>query len=343
MTKYWRAIPHTDPARPANARLLAGGWAWFDRVECLSRGAPPQVLELRDVPDAALDAMTAPRAPIAGLTLDQPRLMGILNTTPDSFSDGGAHNDTASAVARAHQMQEEGADIIDVGGESTRPGADVVENIEEIARTAPIIAALHAQGRAVISLDTRKAPVAEVGMQAGAHILNDVSGLRYDPALADVAARTGAPLILMHSIGTPKTMQAAAPGAYTDVLLDVYDGLTAAIARATAAGVARAQIIVDPGVGFGKTQAQNLALIRRISLFHTLGCTILLGVSRKGFIGTIGAEPRADHRGPGSAGVGLWALGQGVPLLRVHDIAMHKQAIALWCAAGHLAVEKQED
>ena len=335
MTDYWRAIPHTDPARPAHARLLAGGWAWFDRVEHLSRTAPARVVELADVPTEALNAMTTPREPLAGLSLDQPRLMGILNTTPDSFSDGGIHDTTAAAVARAHEMLEEGADLIDVGGESTRPGADVIDVAEEIARTAPVIAAL--RGDAIISLDTRKSSVADAGMKAGAQILNDVSGLRYDSSLADVAAHTGGTLILMHSIGTPQTMQAQAAEAYGDVLLDVYDGLLDAIAIATAAGVARSQIVVDPGVGFGKTQEQNLALISRISLFHSLGCAVLLGVSRKGFIGAIGSEPRAEKRGPGSAGVGLWAVGQGVPLLRIHDIRMHKQAIALWRAAGQLA------
>ncbi len=316
---------------------MAGSWAWFDTVEHLSRVAPAKVVGLEDVPADVLAAMTAPRAALHGVTLDQPRLMGILNTTPDSFSDGGAHNDVSTALARAGQMEAEGADIIDIGGESTRPGADVVDDADEIARTAPVIAALRDNGRALISLDTRKSTVARAGMQAGVISSNDVSGLRYDPALADVAAHTGAPLILMHSIGTPKTMQAQAAEAYGDVLLDVYDGLAAAIETAVAAGVARSRIIVDPGVGFGKTQAQNLALIARISLFHSLGCAILLGVSRKGFIGTIGAEPHADRRGPGSAGMGLWALGQGVPLLRVHDIGLHRQAIALWRAAGQMA------
>lgn len=332
MTDYWRAIPSTDPARPKAALSLAGGWAWFDRVECLSRAAPPRIVSARDTPTDVIAAMTAPRTPLGVLTLDQPRLMGILNTTPDSFSDGGHHNALEAAVARAQDMASGGADIIDVGGESTRPGATDVEPDEEIARTAPVIAALKKRG-IILSLDTRKSTVARAGMVAGANILNDVSGLRFDPQMADVAAKTGAPLILMHSLSTPQTMQAEAATAYTDVLLDVYDGLSAAIKTAERAGVARDKIIVDPGIGFGKTQAQNLALIARLSLFHSLACAILLGASRKGFIGTIGAEPQVDKRGPGSAGIGLWALGQGVQLLRVHDIAIHKQAIALWCAA----------
>lgn len=332
MTLYWRAIPSLDPARPNGALPLAGGLAWFDHVECLSRTGAPKILSAADAPGHIIAALTKPRTPIAQLPLDQPRLMGILNTTPDSFSDGGHHADLQQAVARAEEMAAQGADIIDIGGESTRPGATDLDSSEEIERTAPVIAALR-ETNMLLSLDTRKSTVARAGLQAGVHILNDVSGLRFDPTLADVAATSGAPLILMHSIATPQTMQAEAATAYQDVLLDVYDGLAAAIATAEAAGVARDKIIVDPGIGFGKNQPQNLALIQRISLFHSLGCAILLGVSRKGFIGTIGDEPQADKRGPGSAGVGLWALGQGVQVLRVHDIALHKQAVALWRAA----------
>lgn len=332
MTYYWRAIPSIDPARPAAALPLAGGWAWFDRVERLTRGGPAKIVPLSDVPEGVLSRMSAPRAPLGALSLDEPRTMGILNTTPDSFSDGGHHIELEAAVARARQMVTEGAEIIDIGGESTRPGAAFVTPEEEIARTAPVIKALQGVGT-VISLDTRKSAAARAGMAAGAHILNDVSGLRYDPEVADVAATTGAPLILMHSIATPDTMQAEAASAYSDVLLDVYDGLRKAMEMAVSAGVARDRIIVDPGIGFGKTQPQNLALIQRVSLFHSLGCAILLGVSRKGFIGTIAAQPQADKRGPGSAGIGLWALGQGVQILRVHDIEMHTQMIALWRAA----------
>ncbi|GAB5445625.1 dihydropteroate synthase [Gymnodinialimonas sp.] len=332
MSCYWRAIPSLDPARPTGALPIAGGSAWFDHVECLSRDAAPTIVPVAEAPSQILHKIQAPRADLAGLSLDRPRLMGILNTTPDSFSDGGRFSGLEAAVDHVRKMQAEGADLIDIGGESTRPGAEEVPVAEEIARTAPVIDALRGSGT-ILSLDTRKAAVAEAGMAAGAAILNDVSGLRFDPRLAEVAAKAGADLILMHSIATPETMQAEAATAYDNVLLDVYDGLAAAIARAEAAGVARRKIVVDPGIGFGKTQAQNLALIQRISLFHSLGCAILLGVSRKGFIGTLGAEPQADRRGPGSAGVGLWALGQGVQVLRVHDIALHKQAVALWSAA----------
>lgn len=332
MTSYWRAIPSLDSARPSGALPLAGGWSWFDRVEHLTRAGLSEVVPLAAVPDDIVHKMTRPRADLASLALDVPRLMGILNTTPDSFSDGGRFEGVSRSVAGARAMVADGADLIDIGGESTRPGAEEVAVSEEIDRTAPVIEALGGEGL-ILSLDTRKAAVAEAGLAAGATALNDISGLRFDPRLAEVAAKSGAPLIVMHSIGTPQTMQTEAATAYSDVLLDVYDGLDAAIARAEAAGVCRDKILVDPGIGFGKTQQQNLALIQRLSLFHSLGCGILLGVSRKGFIGTLGAEPDAAKRGPGSAGIGLWALGQGVQLLRVHDIALHKQAVALWWAA----------
>jgi dihydropteroate synthase len=333
MSDYFRPIPSVDPARPSGALPLAGGWAWFDRVERVSRTDPSEILPVSEAPDAMLEALVAPRASLAGLALDAPCLMGILNVTPDSFSDGGLHDDVAAACDRAARMQAEGADLVDVGGESTRPGAAEVPAEIEIARTVPVIEALARSATPpLVSLDTRKSAVAEAGLAAGAAILNDVSGLRFDPRLADVAASRGTPLILMHSLATPETMQAEAPTAYDDVLLDVYDGLAAAVAQAESAGVPRSRIVVDPGIGFGKTEAQNLALIRRVALFHGLGCAILLGVSRKGFIGRIGVEPDAAKRGPGSAGIGLWAVSQGVQILRVHDIRLHRQALDLWNA-----------
>ncbi|AHM05665.1 Dihydropteroate synthase [Roseibacterium elongatum DSM 19469] len=333
MSDYYRPIPQVDPAPLPGCYPLAGGWTRFSHVERLTRTAPPEILPASQLPETALAPLVAPRAPLAGLAFDSPRLMGILNVTPDSFSDGGRHGGVAAACAHAARMLGKGADLIDIGGESTRPGAPETPEADEIARVVPVIAALRAQGiTAPLSLDTRKSGVARAGLDAGAAILNDVSGLRHDPDLAQVAAETGAPLILMHSIGTPETMQALAADAYTDVLLDAFDALAAAIARAVAAGVPRARIMVDPGIGFGKTEAQNLALLRRISLFHGLGCAILLGVSRKGMIGRIGGVSDPAARGPGSAGVGLWAISQGIQMLRVHDMDTHAQALRLWQA-----------
>jgi dihydropteroate synthase len=331
--EYLRPIPLTDPAAPPDAVRLAGGWVRFTHLECLSRDAPPRIVAAADVEPERLAPFLAPRAGLAGLAFDRPHLMGILNVTPDSFSDGGRHADHAEAVVAAERMLAEGASLIDIGGESTRPGAPELPEAEEIARVLPVMETLRARGMAApISLDTRKSGVAAAGLSAGAQIVNDVSGLRHDPALARVAARTGAGLIVMHSIGTPETMQGLAPAAYGDVLLDVYDALAACVARAEAAGVPRSRIMVDPGIGFGKTLEQNMAILKRLSLFHGLGCAVLLGVSRKGMIGTIAGEPVAARRAPGSAAIGLWGIAQGMQMLRVHDIRDHQQALALWQA-----------
>jgi dihydropteroate synthase len=335
MTDYVRPIPTADPAMAGRGLPLAGGWIRFAEAEILHRGRPSRIVPAEALPEDVRERLTRPRAPLAGLALDRPRIMGILNLTPDSFSDGGRHADAPAALARAEEMVRDGADILDIGGESTRPGAAEVPVAQEIARTSPVIEALAAAGPGVpLSLDTRKAAVARAGLAAGAGIVNDVSGLRFDPSLAAVVAEAEAPLVLMHSIGTPQTMQGLAAEAYEDVLLDVYDALEEAVARAVGAGVPRERIVVDPGLGFGKTDAQNRALLQRLSLFHALGCPVLLGASRKGMIGRVAGVEEPSRRGPGSAGIGLWAVAQGVQILRVHDIDMHRQAIALWMACG---------
>jgi dihydropteroate synthase len=230
---------------------------------------------------------------------------------------------------QARLLAAEGAALLDIGGESTRPGAAEVPVPEEVARTAPVIAALRDAGLP-LSIDTRKAGVARRALAAGAGMVNDVSALTFDAGLAAVVAAAGVPLVLMHAQGTPATMQDAP--AYDDVLLDVYDWLEHRIAVAEGAGIARARIVVDPGIGFGKTAAHNLALIRGLSLFHGLGCPVLLGASRKRFIGTISGEERADRRVAGSLAVALAAAAQGVQLLRVHDVAETRAALALWQA-----------
>ncbi len=316
-----------DPATPG-AQRLAGGWAWFAQVEVLSRTAPPTILAATDLPDDVVARLTAPRPAIAGLGFDQPRIMGILNVTPDSFSDGGAYLAPDAALARARAMGR--ADLLDIGGESTRPGATEVPVAEEIARTVPIIAALKDSLPHPISIDTRKAAVAAAARDAGAAMVNDVSGLSFDPAMAGYLGQTASPVCLMHAQGTPETMQQNPR--YDDVLLDVFDGLAAARDTALAAGVPADQILLDPGIGFGKTQAHNLALLRGIGLFHALGCPLLLGVSRKGFIGTLGAAPNPADRAPGSIALGLMAVTQGVQVLRVHDVEETAQALALWRA-----------
>lgn len=326
---YFRPIAMTDPARPADALRLAGGWCWFDRVEAIERGGARRVIPASDLPADVRDRLTAPRAPVCGLSMDHPRIMGILNVTPDSFSDGGAHFGVDAAVSHAREMLAAGAEILDIGGESTRPGATEVPVAEEIARVAPAIAALRAAGEgAPISVDTRKAAVAEAALAAGAGYVNDVSAMVFDPAMAALVARAGAEICLMHAQGLPETMQA--DPRYDDVLLDVYDGLSERLAAAEAAGIDRARITLDPGIGFGKRLEHNLALIRGLSLFHGLGCAVLLGVSRKRFIGTIGGAEKATDRAPGSVAMALAGLAQGIQIFRVHDIVETRQAMRLW-------------
>ncbi|NOX73852.1 MAG: dihydropteroate synthase [Alphaproteobacteria bacterium] len=327
---YFRPIAQTDRARPGDARALAGGASWFSHVEVLVRGQGARVVPVADIPTDVATRISAPRAPICGFSLERPRLMGVLNVTPDSFSDGGQFERPEAALAQAHAMVAAGADILDIGGESTRPGADFVPAPQEITRTAPVIAALADVG-APISIDTRKAGVAAAAMRAGAGLINDVSAFEYDPKMLEVARSSGAVVCLMHASGDPKTMQDKP--AYDDVLLDVYDYLERRVAYCEARGISRTRIMVDPGIGFGKTQAHNLALIRGLSLFHGLGCAILLGVSRKRFIGVIGDAPIAAERAPGSLALGLEGLRQGVQMLRVHDIRETRQAVSLWRAA----------
>ena len=330
MKQYFRPLVQVGAARPDTALPLAGGWGWFTHVEVLERGRAPVVISA-DQAYYDLSALTHARAPIAGLEWDRPQVMGILNVTPDSFSDGGQHHGDA-ATAHAVQMVQDGAVMIDVGGESTRPGAETVDPQDEITRTAPAIAAIRAAGiETPISIDTRKAAVAAAALDAGADVVNDVAGFTYDAALAPLCAFRGAPVCVMHAQGDPATMHHDPH--YDDVLLDVYDYLEERITALAGQGIARDQIIADPGIGFGKTLEHNMTLLNRLSLFHGLGVPILLGVSRKRFIGTLADEPDASRRGPGSVGVALAALGQGVQLIRAHDVALHTQAIALWRAS----------
>ncbi len=331
MKRYYRPIPMTDPARPRAAKILAGGWCWFDRVEVLERGRDPEIISASELPAEIARNLTHARARIAGLDMTEPRLMGILNVTPDSFSDGGRFNTSDLAIGRAQEMTTAGADILDIGGESTRPGADLVPSDDEISRTIPVIKALRSAGlTTAISLDTRKGDVARAGIAAGADLINDVSALSYDPAMAGIVAGSNLPVCLMHARGVPKTMMSEA--SYGDVLLDVYDYLEEKLTEAETAGISRDRVILDPGIGFAKDLAQNLTLLNRISLFHSLGCTLLLGASRKRFIGTISGEEDAQARAPGSIAVALAAISQGVQIVRVHDISETRQAMKLQMA-----------
>jgi dihydropteroate synthase len=279
--------------------------------------------------EATLDTLSAPRPFFAGLSLERPRLMGIVNATPDSFSDGGDHAGADAAIARGKDLVAAGADIVDVGGESTRPGAEPVSAEVELARVRPVVEGLARAGTRV-SIDTRRAAVMAAALDAGAALVNDVTALTGDPASLDLVARRGAPVVLMHMKGEPKSMQHDPQ--YDDVVLEVYDYLAARVATCVAAGIPRARIAIDPGLGFGKSFAHNHELLERLALFHGLGCAILIGASRKGFTaGGARLEPKA--RLAGSLAAALAALGQGAQLLRVHDVAETRQAVQIWRGA----------
>lgn len=341
MKDYFRPLIQTDPIRATGAYTLASGWGWFTHVQHLNRSGGGKVIAADDAPASWISALTQPRPAIAGLDFSRPRLMGILNVTPDSFSDGGRFNAPEAARARALALESDGADIIDIGGESTRPGADFIPVVEEKARTVPVIEAVRRGSTIPISIDTRKAAVADAALHAGAGIVNDVAAFTFEPDLARIAAAAGAPVCLMHAQGDPATMQN--DPSYANVLLDVYDFLEERVEFACAQGIPRENIIVDPGIGFGKTVAHNLALIAGLSLFHGLGCPVLLGVSRKKFIGTLGNAPDSDDRLPGSLAIALRAVEQGVQIIRAHDIAETRQALTLWEAAAGLCNEQDSE
>jgi len=330
MNIYYRPIPQTDPLRPVDARAIGGGQTWFTHLEVLQRGQTGRRVSVQDVPTEVIDRISAARVALAGLSFEKPVIMGILNVTPDSFSDGGQHAGLDQALHHAQAMVRDGADVIDIGGESTRPGADEIDPMVERTRTEPVIEALRRALKTPISIDTRKAGVADAALAAGADIVNDVSGFTFDPALAPLCAERRAPVCVMHALGDPQTMQDNPQ--YDNVLLDVYDFLEQQIAVLGRLGIERSQIIVDPGIGFGKSQAHNLELLNGISLFHALGCPILLGASRKGFIRDLSPAPKPEDRVYGSIAVALAAVAQGVQIVRVHDVWETRAALNLWQA-----------
>lgn len=329
---------------------LAGGLNWFAGYELLAvvegRRVSTTLVPIDRI-DAAIDAMTDTQAELARamrariesprlpmqlgeriLRFDQPIVAGILNVTPDSFSDGCSDAvDPAMASARGVAQAEAGAGLIDVGGESTRPGSTPVWEGDEIARVVPVIERLAPSG-AAISIDTRKASVMEAALAAGAHVVNDVAALLYDDRAIDVVARANCPVILMHS-PDPKS-GGHAEERHGDALTAIYDWLEARIAAVTSCGIGRDKIIVDPGIGFGKTLQDNIRLVNGLGLFHGLGCPIMLGVSRKRMIGALSNEASAGERLGGSVMLAVKGADLGAQLLRVHDVEESVQAIRVW-------------
>lgn len=323
---------------------LAGGGTAFTAVEVIARQASGLVSALASLPrlrawtarldepareriETLLVQASARRAPWAGLSLERPLVMGIVNATPDSFYVG-AGPDPQAAIELGRAMLASGADLIDIGAESTRPGAAPVSEDEELRRLEPVVRGLAASG-AVLSVDTRHARVMDAALAWGARAINDVSALEGDGSL-DVVARRGAPVVLMHMRGEPPTMQRDPQ--YALASIDVADYLAERVARCAAAGIPRHNIVIDPGIGFGKTVAHNLEILARLSLLHTLGCGVLVGLSRKSTIGRVSGGAPIEQRLPGSIAGALQALRQGVQILRVHDAAETKQAVAVWQA-----------
>jgi dihydropteroate synthase len=306
---------------------LAGGPFSFARAEVLTPGGSAGIIAAEDVPADWQARLTRPRPLLARFGRPTPLVMGILNITPDSFSDGGRHAAPETAIAAAHAMHAAGAAIIDIGAESTRPGAAELPVTDELARLAPMWAGLADQP---VSIDTRKAAVMATALDAAACLVNDVSALTHDPAAAALVAARGCPVVLMHHQGTPETMQQAPH--YDDALLDVYDWLEGRIAAAIGAGIGEDAIIADPGIGFGKGLDHNLALLRGLTLFHGLGVPILLGASRKSLISKLWPGAGIDDRLPGSLAIALAGAAAGVQMLRVHDVPETAQALRLWAA-----------
>ncbi len=255
--------------------------------------------------------------------------MGVLNVTPDSFSDGGDTLDAVAAVAAGLHMVEEGADLLDIGGESTRPGSILVRPEDEQARILPVIAGLRGAGLP-LSVDTRNASTMAASLDAGATVVNDVSALRHDPDAASVVARRGCPVILTHMRGTPATMNEHAR--YVDVAAEVASELAASLAAARSAGVMPEQVALDPGIGFAKDAGHNIALLRDLRLIGALGCPVVVGVSRKRFIGALTGRKPPKERLAGSLAAALFALSRGARILRVHDVAATVEAVRVWHA-----------
>jgi len=279
-----------------------------------------------------LDDMSRPRQGPRGEPLSKPLIMGIVNATPDSFSDGGEHFDPAAAIAHGQRLAHAGADILDIGGESTRPGAAPVAPHDEAARVLPVLQGL-SQLRAsfpqlLLSIDTRHAAVMRAALAHGIDIINDVTALTGDPESLAVAARSNAAVVLTHMQGEPRTMNLAPR--YDDVALDVFDYLEARIAACTAAGIARERLILDPGIGFGKRGPQNLAILRALALYHGLGCPLLLGASRKALGSESEGRLAPKERLPTSLAAAMHALNLGVQFLRVHDVAETRRVVDLW-------------
>ena len=328
MSEYFRPIIRSEREIPSNAQIMRGTAFWFTHAVKLSRNSESEIVLAKKIPNHILDKITKRRPKICRISFDTPTIMGILNVTPDSFSDGGKYSTLNAATEHCMSMVSAGADIIDIGGESTRPGAAELDAAQEISRVIPVLDKVAKEIQVPISIDTRKSEVAELAISSGALIVNDVSGLTFDSKMAEYCINQNLPVCIMHSQGIPETMQNAPK--YKNVCLDIYDFLNEQIEKMIDSGMQRSNIIVDPGIGFGKTLTHNFDLLKGISLFHGLGVPILIGVSRKKFIKTVAGLKENEDRVPGSIALALFARSQGVQIFRVHDVKETVQAMKLW-------------
>lgn len=314
---------------------LAGGAVVFSQIESISISPAGEIeAEVGSLSDGDhdLSGITRPCPDFAGLSVRRPLIMGIVNVTPDSFSDGGDHYDTGLAITRALEHAEAGADIVDIGGESTRPGATKIPIADEIDRVLPVVEAAVDSGICV-SVDTRHVDVMQAAIEAGASIINDVTAFTDDHQSLEIVAGSSAGIVLMHMQGTPKTMQQAP--AYRLASADIYDWLSERVSVCIAAGIPLNRIAVDPGIGFGKNDWDNMEILNRAAIFHGLGCPVAIGVSRKSFIGRLATVDDPKQRLPGTIAATLMALDRGVQIHRVHDVAEVKQAVSIWDAQSH--------
>ena len=315
---------------------LAGGPVAFSAVEEIRLGRDGTTCgrclaaaEAAAQCSGLMTSLTREREPFAGVAFDRPRLVGVVNVTPDSFYDGGHHSEPQQAIERVHAMIEAGADIVDIGGESTRPGSAPVSAGQELARLLPVVEAVRHLG-VPISVDTRRARVMKEAISAGASIVNDVTGLAGDPSALATLAASDASVVLMHMKGTPATMQDAPR--YKSAAVDIGFWLASRVMLCREAGIALSRIAVDPGIGFGKTDTHNMDLLDRAALFQSIGCAVMFGVSRKSFIGRIAGVGSPRDRLPGTIAAIMVALSRGVQMHRVHDVGEARQALAVWQA-----------
>ena len=341
LVKYY-VRPILNNSKNKDSLCLGSSRLYFDKIELITRNGKDissKYLHLKEITGLPRDIsktikiqlkkITKTRKKIKSINFNKPSIMGILNVTPDSFSDGGEFLSIDNAYAQYKKLKKEGAVIVDIGGESTRPGSKTVPTQKEIQRIMPVIDLIKSKSKnSLISVDTRKSAVMKAVMKYNIDFINDVSGLRYDSKVRDFLSNSKIPFVIMHSIANPAKMQNSIK--YKDVLLDVYDFLENQIRKCKLKGISENRIIIDPGIGFGKTLKQNLTLIKKISLLHSLGLPVMLGSSRKSFIGKIQKNELYEDRTGGSIASVLYGLSQGVQLFRVHDVYETNQAIRVY-------------